>query len=185
MDNTINTNPTGAAPVTEPTTPTDGGEKTFTQAEVDALIAREKAKATAKATKGMPSEDEMKAFAAWKESQQSEKERWDNLVKDRDTAQSSLAAAMAKSTEQEHLLFVVGKGYGLEEADYIAYKAGKLVTDDVTFEQAVDQIIKSHTPQQGSQTTQTVKVNMGGTMAPSGGAPQTLNDYINRKLRGE
>ena len=61
-NNTINTNPTGAAPVTEPTTPTNGGEKTFTQAEVDALVAREKAKATAKATKGMPSEDEMKAL---------------------------------------------------------------------------------------------------------------------------
>ena len=177
------TNPTGAGQTPEPITPNNGGEKTFTQAEVDALIAREKAKATAKATKGMPSEDDMKAFTAWKESQQSEKERWDNLVKDRDTAQSSLQAAIAKSTEQERLLYVVGKGYGLEEADYITYKASRLVTDDMTFEAAVDQIIKSRTSGQANAPT-TVKVNIGGSMAPSGGAPQTLNEFINTKLRG-
>ena len=41
-------------PVVQDPTPGTGGEVTFTQAEVDALISKEKARAVAKATKGIP-----------------------------------------------------------------------------------------------------------------------------------
>jgi len=56
------------APAPEP-----APEKTFTQAELDSIVG----KRIAKAMKGMPGEEELTAFRAWKERQQTEKERWD------------------------------------------------------------------------------------------------------------
>ena len=50
-------------PVVQDPTPGTGGEVTFTQAEVDALISKEKARAVAKATKGIPDEAELNAVS--------------------------------------------------------------------------------------------------------------------------
>ena len=70
-------------PVVQDPTPGTGGEVTFTQAEVDALISKEKARAVAKATKGIPDEAELNAFRTWKENQQSERDKWERLTGER------------------------------------------------------------------------------------------------------
>ena len=84
MSEPINT-PT-PAPAPEPTP-----EKTFTQAEVDAMIG----KRLAKAMKGMPSEEELTAYRTWKDGQAGEKDRWDKLTGERDTLAGKLTAAEA------------------------------------------------------------------------------------------
>ena len=127
MSEPIN-NPT-PAPAPEP-----APEKTFTQAEVDTLIG----KRLAKAMKGMPSEEEMTAFRTWKEGQAGEKERWDKLTGERDTLAGRLTAAEAERDQLKRDLYLAQKGLTGEEAEFIAFKAGKMVNDKTTFEQAVD-----------------------------------------------
>lgn len=168
-----------AEPITEPNNnqePTSGtgGEKTFTQAEVDALISKEKAKATAKATKGMPSAEELAAYHAWKDSQQSEQERYDTLKSERDTISTQLSAAEGERDQLRHELYVMQKGVTGEEAEFIAFKAAKLVADDITFEQAVDSILAEHKP----------SVNWGAPVGAGAASGMTLSERINRELRG-
>ena len=168
-----------AEPITNPDvqepTPGEGGEKTFTQAEVDALISREKARATTKATKGMPSAEELAAYHAWKDSQQSEQERYDTLKGERDTLSGQLSAAEGERDQLKRELYVMKKGVSGEEAEFVVFKAAKMVDDKTTFEQAVDTLLADHQNKPSVSFT-----------APIGGNPatMTLGERINRELRG-
>lgn len=164
-------------PETQESTPDTGGEKTFTQAEVDALIAKEKAKATAKATKGMPSAEELAAYQTWKESQQTEQERYDTLKGERDTLSGKLSTAEGERDQLRHEMYVMRKGVSGEEAEFIVFKASKMVDDNTTFEQAVDSILADRKDKPSFNWT-----------APVGSGPASglsLGDRINRQLRGK
>ena len=69
--------------------PVEKNEKTFTQEEVNAMLAKEKNK--------MPSKEDLKAFNEWKESQKTETEK--SLEKDKkiETLEKQLAYAENKS----------------------------------------------------------------------------------------
>ena len=161
------TNPTtpNPAPAPEPTP-----EKTFTQAEVDALIG----KRLAKAMKGMPNEEELSAFRSWKDSQQTEQERWNNLTKERDESKTALSAAQAELEQLKREKYVASKGLSGEEAEFITFKAGKMVDDKTTFEQAVDTL-----------TAERKKTTFDWT-APVGGGSKKAgeNDVMNALIRG-
>lgn len=161
-----NPNPT-PAPAPEPTP-----EKTFTQAEVDTLIG----KRLAKAMKGMPDEAELTAFRSWKESQQTEKDRWDTLTQERDTAQSQLSAAQTELQQLKREKILLGRGVPAEDVDYYAFKIGKLVTGEKTFEQAVEEFFKDKSPGK-------VRVDMTAKLS-GGGADRTLNEQMNTLIRG-
>lgn len=165
MSEPINT-PT---PVTEPA---PAPEKTFTQAEVDALIG----KRIAKAMKGMPDEAELTAFRSWKESQQTEKDRWDNLTKERDTAKSQLAAAQTELEQLKREKILLGKGVPAEDVDYYSFKIGKLLTDEKTFEQAAGEFFKENSPGK-------VRVDMTAKLG-GGGSERTANEQMNALIRG-
>ena len=96
MSEPIN-NPT-PAPAPEPSP-----EKTFTQAEVDAMIG----KRLAKAMKGMPSEEELTAYRIWQTGQADEKERWDKLTGERDTLSGKLTAAESERDQLKRELYVL------------------------------------------------------------------------------
>lgn len=158
------------APATEPETPL---EKTFTQAELDSIVG----KRLAKAMKGMPGEEELTAFRAWKESQQTEKERWDTLTTERDTARTELTSAKAKIEQYEREKFLLCKGVPIEDVDYYAFKIGKLVTDTTDFEKAAEQYLKDSPP------AGTIQVDLSAPL--SGGRPaQTVNETMNSLIRG-
>lgn len=126
-NNNANQNPAGGSP--EPSS-----AKTFTQEEVDALIGRR----LAKAMKGMPSEDELKAYNTWKESQQTEAQRQAQRDKDLADSKKALTDAQNELETLKREKYVFGKGLSGEEAEYITYKALKMVDDKTTFEKAVD-----------------------------------------------
>lgn len=163
------TNPAAQGP-----TPGNGGELTFTQAELDALISKEKARAIAKATKGMPSEEEMTAFRTWKEGQAGEKERRDKLTGERDTLAGRLTAAEAERDQLKRDLYLAQKGLTGEEAEFIAFKAGKMVNDKTTFEQAVDALTADR-----KKTTFDWTAPVGGGQKKGG-----ENDVMNALIRG-
>lgn len=163
MSEPIN-NPT---PASEPETST---EKTFTQAEVDTMIGRR----LAKAMKGMPNEEELIAFRTWKESQQTEQERWNNLTKERDESRTALSTAQAELEQLKREKYVLSKGLTGEEAEFIAFKAGKMVDDKTTFEQAVDTL-----------TTDRKKTTFDWTAPVGSGSTKTgENDVMNALIRG-
>lgn len=148
-------------------------EKTFTQADVDTIVARR----LAKAQKGMPSDEELSAFRAWKDSQQTEQQRWDTLKGERDTARTELTAAQAKIEQYERERLLLAKGVSAEDVDYYAFKIGKLVTDSKSFEQAATEYLAS------SQPRSTVRVDLGGSLA-GGAVKSTPNDAMNALIRG-
>lgn len=165
MSEPIN-NPTPTpAPAPEPTP-----EKTFTQAEVDAMIG----KRLAKAMKGMPSEEELTAYRTWKDGQAGEKERWDKLTGERDTLAGKLTAAEAERDQLKRDLYLAKKGLSGEEAEFIAFKAGKMVDDKKTFEQAVDELTAER---KQTQTT-------FDWTAPVGGGQKKESDVMNALIRG-
>ena len=163
MSEPIN-NPT-PAPAPEPTP-----EKTFTQAEVDAMIG----KRLAKAMKGMPSEEELTAYRIWQAGQAGEKERWNTLTKERDESRTALSAAQAELEQLKREKYVLSKGLTGEEAEFIAFKAGKMVDDKTTFEQAVDAL-----------TADRKKTTFDWTAPVGSGSTKTgENDMMNALIRG-
>lgn len=69
--------------------PVEKNEKTFTQEEVNAMLAKEKKK--------MPSKEDMKAFNEWKESQKSEEDKKNEILQENETLKKQLAYAENKS----------------------------------------------------------------------------------------
>lgn len=145
-------------------------EKTFTQADVDALVQRR----LDRERKKYPSEDELSAFRSWKESQQTEQERWNNLTKERDESRAALSAAQAELEQLKREKYVLSKGLSGEEAEFIAFKAGKMVDDKTTFEQAVDAL-----------TAERKKTTFDWTAPVGDGSKKTgANDAMNALIRG-
>lgn len=156
------------APVVEPTP-----VKTFTQEEVDAVVG----KRLAKAMKGMPNEEELKAFRNWQESQKTEQEKWENLSKENEANKAALAQALAEIEQGKREKFLISNGVPAEDVDYYSFKIGKMVTDDVTFEKAAEQFLGE------KKRPTTVRVDFS---APVGGGKPTnnANEAMNALIRG-
>ena len=162
-------------PVTNPNqTPTPASEpspaKTFTQEEVDAMIG----KRLAKAMKGIPSEEEITAYRTWKDSQQTEQERQAKREKELADSKSALSAAQAELEQVKRDKYVLSKGLTGDEAEFIAFKALKMVNDKTTFEQAVDKLTENRQ-----------KVRFDWTAPAGGGEKKTdTNAAMNSLIRG-
>ncbi len=155
-------------PVNQEPTPGSGGEVTFTQAQVDALVAREKAKAEAKAKKGMPSAEELAAFRAWQADHQSDEDKLGSAIKERDEAR-----AKVEQYERERVL--LSKGVPAEDIDYYAYKIGKTLTEGKDFKTAAEEYLAAH-------PINTVKVDTGAALG-SGPVSKTTNEQMNTVIR--
>lgn len=157
------------APAPAPVAPP---EKTFTQAELDQIVG----KRIAKALKGMPGEEELTAFRAWKESQQTEREKQEERDKELVESKTALSAAQAELEQYRREKFLLGKGVPAEDVDYYAFKIGKLVTDNTDFEKAAEQFLKD-TPPAG-----TVRVDLSAPLG--GGRPEpNENEMMNNLIR--
>ena len=151
-------------------------EKTFTQADVDALIQ----KRLDRERKKYPSEDELSAYRTWKESQQTEQERWNALTKERDESRTALNAAQAELEQLKREKYVLSKGLSGDEAEFIAYKAAKIVDDNTTFEQAVDSLTAQRHKTATFDWTASVGGGNSGTMATTN---KTMNSIIREALK--
>lgn len=164
MSEPINNPNPNPAPVPEPTP-----AKTFTQEEVDAMIG----KRLAKAMKGIPSEEEIAAYRTWREGQQTEQERQAKRDKELADSKSALTAAQAEIEQMKRDKYVLSKGLTGEEAEFIAFKALKMVDDKTTFEQAVDKL---------TENRQKVRIDWA---APAGGGEKKIdvNAAMNSLIR--
>jgi hypothetical protein len=93
-------------------------EKVFTQEEVNKIVAKEKARAT----KNIPSKEDLAQFNEWKESQKSQEDKYNDLIKsngEKDTTISNLKmenevlkAGITDADEIEFIIYKVGKMEG-------------------------------------------------------------------------
>ena len=145
-------------------------EKTFTQAEVDALIQRR----LERERKKYPGDDELAAFRTWREGQQTERERWNTLTRERDESRTALSAAEAELAQLKREKYVLSRGLTGEEAEFVVFKAAKMVDDKTTFEQAVDQLTAGR-----GKTTFDWTAPLGEGSRKAG-----ANDTMNALIRG-
>lgn len=145
-------------------------EKTFTQADVDKLIQSR----LERERKKYPSEEEITAYRRWKDSQQTEQERQAKRDKDLADSKSALTAAQAEIEQMKRDKYVLAKGLTGDDAEFIAFKALKMVDDKTTFEQAVDRL---------TENRQKVRFDWA---APAGGGerPNATNAAMNSLIRG-
>ncbi len=108
-------------------------EKTFTKAELDAAIAKER--------ENIPSADELKAFNDWKESQKTEQEKNAEKIK---LAQEAQTAAEQKAAALEAKYTAISKGVKPEAVEDVIALAKNKVSDKVTLEQAIDSVIEKY-----------------------------------------
>lgn len=94
-------------------------EKTFTQKEVNDIVE----KRLAKERKGIPSKEELKSYNEWKESQKTQQDKYDELVK-RDGEKDNTISNLQK--ENEILRAGVSDS---DDVEFILYKVGKMEGD--------------------------------------------------------
>lgn len=171
MENTeINQNP-GTAPAVPPTQVETPSAKTFTQEEVDRIVGSR----LAKAMKGMPGEEELKRFRSWESTQQTNETTIATLTKERDTATGRVTALEAEIAALKQQNYVSAKGFSGEDAEFVIFKAAKMVDDKTTFEQAVDRIAEEHSKRPSFSWA-----------APVGGGDKkaSVNETMNALIRG-
>ncbi|MBE6847798.1 MAG: hypothetical protein E7503_06680 [Ruminococcus sp.] len=88
-----------------------------------------------------PSADELEAFRKWKESQQSEAEKQAAAIS---KAEKARTAAEAKAAAAELKLTAMRKGVPADALDDVIALAKTKITDKVTAEAAIDEIIRKY-----------------------------------------
>ena len=114
-------------------------EKTFTQADVDKMIQSR----LDRERKKYPSEEEITAYRTWKDGQQTEQERQAKRDKELAESKSALTAAQTEIEQMKRDKYVLSKGLTGDDAEFIAFKALKMVDSKTTFEQAVDKLTEN------------------------------------------
>lgn len=154
-------------------------EKKYTQAELDAAIGQR----LARERRGMPSADELGEFRAWRESRQTEQERQQRILEERNGYEQRVNALEAELTQAQRERTLLSLGVPVDDVDYYAYKIGKMVSDTVTFEQAAAGFVRDHAPAKNAASSQGVRASFGAPMG-QGAKTESLAERINRQLRG-
>jgi hypothetical protein len=107
-------------------------EKVFNQEEVNAMIQQR----LARAKKDLPNEEELKKFREYQESQKTELEKLQEqnklLIQEKEAAIKEVQAAQNKS-------LIVSSGIQSQYVDYAIFEVSKMVTDEIDFNQALEQ----------------------------------------------
>lgn len=125
VENTIKTEETVTQPVDK--TEVKQEEKTFTQEQVNAMLAKEKSK--------MPSKEELKAFNEWKESQKTEEQK----------KKEDIIARQNLETEnnfKSQMLEIMKKGVSYDDAEFIQFKVSKMEGE---FNDNLDEFLNQNT----------------------------------------
>lgn len=136
--------------------------KTFTQDEVNAMLAKEKKK--------MPTKEELKAFKEWQESQKTVEQK-------QAEKETEYQKALLKNTELENENKVFKAGVEKDSVDYVAFKVFKMEGD---FEENLTKFLKENPKYLGNNEPKIIK-KVSSSMSLSG--KETLNQSeTNQKM---
>lgn len=125
-------------------------EKTFTQDEVNAIVKER----LAKAQKGIPSKEELTKYNEWKDSQKSQQDKYDELVKvgnEKDNTISNL--------QKENLILKSGIT-DEDEIEFISFKVSKMEGE---FEENLKEYLANNPKYAKSKETKATGVEMKQT----------------------
>lgn len=111
--------------------------KTFTQAELDAIVKQR----LERAAKGQPSKEEMEAFRKWQDSQKTAEQLSQEKIS---AAESGRADAEKKLAAAEAKCCAYSKGVTAEAVDDVIALAMAKVSDDMSIEKAIDAVISKY-----------------------------------------
>ena len=94
-------------------------EKTFTQEEVNNIVKER----LAKANKGIPSKEELAKYNEWKESQKTQEDKYNDLLK-----QDNEKSTTISNLQKENLVLKAGIT-DEDEVEFVVYKVGKMEGD--------------------------------------------------------
>lgn len=115
----------------------EGAEKTFTQAELDAIVKQR----LDRQKKDMPSKEEMEAFKKWQDSQKSAEELSQEKIS---AAECRAAEAEKKAAAAEAKAYAYSKGVSAEAVDDVIALAMAKVSDDVSIDKAIEGVIAKY-----------------------------------------
>lgn len=133
----------------------EGAEKTFTQKELDDIVKQR----LSRATKDMPSKDELKAFRAWQDSQKTAEQLSAEKIT---AAENGKAEAEKRAEAAEARCTAYSKGVNPEAVEDVIVLAMAKVNDSTNIEQAIDEVIKKHPSFCGSSKPITTGVDLSG-----------------------
>lgn len=132
---------------------TDGvqSEKTFTQAEMDKVIADR----LAREKKNLPSKEDLKAYKEWQDSQKTDEQKQNEAITNAEKAKSE---AEQRASEFEAKYTAMSKGVKSDAVDDVIALAKVKVSDATTLEQAIDSVIAKYPQFGGNAPTITTGV---------------------------
>lgn len=145
--------------------------KTFTQEEVNGIVKER----LAKAQKGIPSKEELAKYNEWKESQKSQQDKYNDLVKNSNEKDHTI------STLEKEIAVLKAGILDQDEIEFICYKVGKM---DGDFKENLSQYLADnpkYTKKQESKATgietkpQTVPQESGVTAILKSKHPELFN----------
>lgn len=128
-------NPKGEKTVSTPEP--EQAAKTFTQAELDAIVKQR----LERQAKGQPSKEEMDAFHKWQDSQKTAEQLSAEKIS---AAESRAAEAEKKAAAAEAKAYAYSKGVNAEAVDDVIALAIPKVDDNTTMEKAIEAVIAKY-----------------------------------------
>lgn len=133
--------------------------KTFTQEEVNTMIQDR----LAKEKKKMPSQEELKAYNEWKESQKTEAEKQQEILSKVDKLEKD-------GISKDQVITMLKKGVSSDDLDYIQFKLSKMEGD---FEENLGKFLSENTrflanQKEEHKATGTSVVNNGSSHSSNG-----------------
>ena len=139
-------------------------EKTFTQKELDDIVQQR----LARERKNQPNAEELDEFRKWREVKVAQKPAEEKQPETRavsdelKAAKDAQIAAEQKAAELEAKFTAIKKGVAADAAeDVVALAKGK-VSDNVTLEAAIDEVLKKYPQFGGAAVTTGAKIHNGG-----------------------
>lgn len=177
-------------------TPSDGGEqnpdpqepqKTFTQEDVNGIVAKEAKKAQEKLLKQLGIDDfntakeGLQKFKEWQESQKTEAQRQAEKLQDLEKNYSTVSEENASLKAQ---ISAMKAGVHADYVEDVVTLAKHLVNDEITIEDAIGKVVEKypHFKEAQHQQEQKPAFSTGQHQKPSGGEPTTLAEALAQRF---
>ncbi len=151
--------------VTQTVNKTEGDQKTFTQEEVNAMLAKEKKK--------ISNTEEMKAFKEWQEAQKTaEQKQKEDVVKMQNLENDN--------NFKTQIVEIMKKGISYDDAEFIQFKVSKM---EGVFSDNLEEYLKNNTKYTAKEDGKKTATTTGFSQTRTNTVVDTNKDYLDQKYK--